>query len=122
LGIAGLSNLNYASINISGSYLLLTTGKGQQLAILDGVSDTLVQITFANSVEQLRDTPVVFTALTDDHFLNGIAPLDQAHITSADLMLAKLETAAVLSGGVIDDIYQYALGDESGAYNYLRAA
>jgi len=99
LGIAGLSNLNEASINISGSYLFLTTGKGQQLAIQDGLSKTPVQITFANSVEQLRDTPVVFTALTDDHFLNGIAPLDQAHITSADLMLAKLETATVLSGG-----------------------
>lgn len=99
LGIAGLSNLNDAAITTSGKYLVITTGNKRRIAIEDGATNTPVKIAFGRTAEQLANTPLEFSSLSDEHFLNGVAPLDQSQITTADLMLAKLENVAVLQGG-----------------------
>lgn len=100
LGFAGSNDFSQFDVNIdtSGNYLVLTNSDGNRLAIEDYSKNIPLQFVFGNSVEQLANTAVAFDPITDDHFLNGIDPLSQTQITSADLTLAKLEDTVQATG------------------------
>lgn len=97
LAIAGERNLTNFSLSAYDNYLSITTSDNQKILIADAHSNALMRIVFAESVEQISATPPDTTPVTDEHFLNGINPLAQATITTADFMLGALQSAVTLT-------------------------
>ena len=113
-GAGGVSDLKLEMSSNGGVWV--TTKNNLQVYVTGSQSSAPIKIVVGNSVEQLvsdtQNTTSANSPITHDHFLNGIAPLDQNTITLADLILAKTQsiitqTASAadvyLAGGLVND-------------------
>jgi|GEM_PF-1343128 len=111
LALVGINNFNNITVVGFDDNIVLTLADNKQITINGGATHAM-QIIAGSSVEQVKSTPITFTSITDDTFLNGSNLLAQSQINTASLMLSNLQTSlkvkaetvnTYLVGGLVSD-------------------